>query len=385
MSQQACTLQTDIVQTYTLNYLLHIPNDVHKQTKWPLILFLHGMGQRGDDLQKIKKHGLPAMLDEKEDFPSIVISPQCPEHSFWFAELNALNALLDHCLEQYPVDPSRVYVTGLSMGGYGTWHLATAYPERFAAIAPICGGGIPSKAERLQRIPTWVFHGAKDDVVPIIESEQMVNALRECGGDVRFTVYPEANHDSWSETYANPELYEWLFSHRNQTTIAPEPAQSLSNHVIGDLLDEFTHQKALAEWAIDQVSEDDLHTAPAPGLNSIAILMKHICGNIRSRLTDFLHADGEKADRDREAEFTAGSESKADLMHMWEEAWELVMNTVMDLKEGDVLRKVTIRGTERTVIQALQRQLTHYSYHIGQIVYVARIVCGEQYNTKPLP
>jgi len=124
--------------------------------------------------------------------------------------------LLDDIVERYRIDEERVYVTGLSMGGFGTWALAGASPERFAAIAPICGGGRRSDARRIAqaKLPTWVFHGAKDRVVPFEESQHMVDILEKLGGDVKFTVYPKAQHDSWTETYNNPELYTWLLSQR---------------------------------------------------------------------------------------------------------------------------------------------------------------------------
>ena len=128
-------------------------------------------------------------------------------------------ALLDDVAARYVVDERRVYLTGLSMGGYGSWHLAAKHPGRFAAVVPICGGGawhagFPSKVQVLRETPVWVFHGAKDGTVPLSESEVLVVKLRECGGDVRFTVYLEAGHDSWTDTYSNPELYEWLLAQR---------------------------------------------------------------------------------------------------------------------------------------------------------------------------
>lgn len=215
-TQQAKTFETVITRQTRLDYLLYLPDAYSEETQqqWPLILFLHGMGQRGDDVELIKKHGIPKIVDERRDFPFITVSPQCPESSFWPLETEALIALLDEVIANYNVDPDRVYLTGLSMGGYGTWILATTYPERFAAIAPICGGGIPVMASMLQTVPVWAFHGAKDETVPLAESERMVDALKKCGGDVRFTVYPDAEHDSWTETYDNPELYEWLLRHR---------------------------------------------------------------------------------------------------------------------------------------------------------------------------
>lgn len=218
MSQQARTFEVQITKTVCLNYLLYLPKDygVDPQKKWPLIFFLHGAGERGDDLELVKLHGVPKVVDQREDFPFVVVSPQLPEDAWWPCEVEALNALLDAVMAQYGVDADRVYLTGLSMGGYGAWSLATVYPERFAAIAPICGGGDRRMACVLKDLPVWVFHGAQDDVVPLARSEKMVEALRACGGDVRFTIYPDAEHDSWTRTYDNPELYEWFLQYTRQ-------------------------------------------------------------------------------------------------------------------------------------------------------------------------
>lgn len=216
--QRAERLNRTLSKQVDLDYLLYMPDGCHEQAeqKWPLILFLHGMNQRGNDVQLIKKYGIPKVAEEQPDFPFIAVSPQCPESMFWPLETDALNALLDEVIAKYPVDPDRVYLTGLSMGGYGTWTLATVSPERFAAIAPICGGGIPVMASQLKDVPVWAFHGAKDDVVPLSESERMVEALKACGAEVRFTVYPEAAHDAWTETYNNEALYDWFLSHKRK-------------------------------------------------------------------------------------------------------------------------------------------------------------------------
>jgi predicted peptidase len=179
-----------------------------------MILFLHGRGERGDDVEMIKKHGISKVVEQRKDFPFITVSPQCPEDTMWPLEIEALNALLDEIVARYAVDPDRIYLTGLSMGGYGAWHLATRYPERFAAVAPICGGGDPEKVCVLKDVPVWVFHGAKDPVVPLAASQEMVDALKACGGDVRFTIYPEAEHDSWTKTYEDPALYDWFLQHK---------------------------------------------------------------------------------------------------------------------------------------------------------------------------
>ncbi|MEZ6121754.1 MAG: prolyl oligopeptidase family serine peptidase [Planctomycetaceae bacterium] len=194
-----------------VNYLLSLPKNYDSQEKWPLMLFLHGAGERGTDLQLVKKHGPPRLIAEGKEFPMIVVSPQCAPNVWW--EPIELTALLDDLESRYKIDPNRIYVTGLSMGGFGTWRLAAHTPDRFAAIAPICGGGEPNWARRISKIPTWVFHGAKDRAVPLERSQQMVDALKRAGAEPRLTIYPEAEHDSWTETYNNSEFYEWLLSH----------------------------------------------------------------------------------------------------------------------------------------------------------------------------
>jgi predicted peptidase len=195
-----------------LEYLLYLPKDYDKQDRWPLMLFLHGAGERGSDLDLIKKHGPPKLIEAGKQFPFVVVSPQCPDGRWW--EPVSLSALVDEIVEKYKIDKDRIYVTGLSMGGFGTWSLAAYSPARFAAIVPICGGGEPITARIFAHLPAWVFHGAKDPVVPIARSEAMVDALKQAGGNVKFTVYPNAAHDAWTETYANPKLYEWLLEQK---------------------------------------------------------------------------------------------------------------------------------------------------------------------------
>jgi predicted peptidase len=216
--QQSRKFEAQITKKVRLNYLLYLPPEYEKKPneRWPLIMFLHGLGERGDDLSLIKKHGIPKILDTQNDFPFIAISPQCPVDSWWPLESDALRALLDHIIADYRVDVDRVYLTGLSMGGYGTWTLAIAHPALFAAIAPICGGGVSPQVGVLKDVPAWVFHGALDDIVPVAAAHRMVDALRAAGGNVRMTVYPDVGHDSWTMTYDNPELYQWLLEQRRQ-------------------------------------------------------------------------------------------------------------------------------------------------------------------------
>ncbi|HIK94248.1 MAG TPA: phospholipase [Planctomycetes bacterium] len=197
-----------------MDYLLSLPADYAKQESWPLVLFLHGAGERGDDLELVRKHGPPKLISEGKEFPFIVVSPQCPKDVWW--EPIELTALLDEVISRHKVDENRICVTGLSMGGFGTWRLAAFTPDRFAAIAPICGGGEPYWARRFSHLPTWAFHGAKDTGVPLERSQEMVDALTEKGGQPRLTVYPEAGHDSWTETYSNPDFYEWMLAQKRK-------------------------------------------------------------------------------------------------------------------------------------------------------------------------
>ncbi|HUT35109.1 MAG TPA: sugar-binding protein [Planctomycetota bacterium] len=197
-----------------LRYLVHLPPgaEADKAKRWPTILFLHGAGERGDDLKVVEVHGPPKLVKTRKDFPFIVISPQCPKGVWWSAPL--LDDLLNEVADKYPIDPDRIYLTGLSMGGFGSWMLAMEHPDRFAAVVPICGGGDPRDAERIKDVPLWVFHGGKDSVVPVARSREMVDALTAVGGRVKLTVYPDAGHDSWTATYANEELYTWLLGQR---------------------------------------------------------------------------------------------------------------------------------------------------------------------------
>lgn len=214
MAQQWRVFETEIVERVRLPYLAYTPEDYGRGTHYPLLLFLHGKGERGDDLELLKKHGLPKLIGEGHAFPFIIVAPQCPTDRMWIDELEGLNTFLDNVLSIYQIDTHRVYLTGLSMGGFGTWAWAARSPQRFAAIAPICGGGDPAAASTLKTIPAWVFHGAKDTIVPLSESQKMVDALRACGSNVKFTVYPDAEHNSWSQTYDNPALYDWFLSQR---------------------------------------------------------------------------------------------------------------------------------------------------------------------------
>jgi predicted peptidase len=221
MKHHAAELDKQIVKHVRLRYLLWLPDRyaANAEQTWPLIVFLHGRGERGTDLSLITRYGLPARLVQGFALPAIVAAPQCPEGSDWTLQDDPLLALLDELTASYAVDRDRVYLSGLSMGARETWRLAATNAERFAALAPICGrrpDGVRNleDARSLCSLPIWVFHGAHDQVVPIEESDAIVAALRACGADVRYTVYADAGHDSWTQAYAEPELYTWLLGQR---------------------------------------------------------------------------------------------------------------------------------------------------------------------------
>ena len=219
--QQPMTFKTEVTREIRVEYLQHLPQITDGKT-YPLVVFLHGAGERGNDLSKVKVHGIPKLLDEGSEllkgYDFIGISPQCPDDLWWGMLDDALEMLIEHLISALPVDTGRIYLTGLSMGGYGTWALAQRCPNMFAAIAPICGGTEPSpdKLAAIKHLPTWVFHGANDTAVPLAQSADAVSVLNNLGANVKFTVYPELEHDSWTPTYENPVFYEWLFAQRNE-------------------------------------------------------------------------------------------------------------------------------------------------------------------------
>jgi len=198
----------DVTISVRLDYLLYLPENYDTQESWPLLLFLHGGGERGDDLELVKRHGPPKLIEEGKSFPFVVVSPQCPKDKWW--QPLELTALLDEIVAGHKIDEDRIYVTGLSMGGFGSWSLAAHTPNRFAAIVPVCGGGEVYWTRSFPQLPVWMFHGAKDVLVPLERSQEMNEAMKSEGGDAQLTVYPETGHDAWKETYANPQLYEWL-------------------------------------------------------------------------------------------------------------------------------------------------------------------------------
>ncbi len=191
-----------------LPYLLYRPVEYESETGlWPMIVFLHGDGERGGDLSQVKREGLPRILEGLLHFPFLVLSPHLARRQSWSTE--ELDLLLSEVFSRERIDRSRVFATGLSGGGNAALELAAAFPERFAAVAAVSINRFPKEACRL-KVPLWVFHNSGDERIPLHTAKKLVGRLRECGADVRFTVYPREEHDAWSETYARSDLYEWF-------------------------------------------------------------------------------------------------------------------------------------------------------------------------------
>jgi predicted peptidase len=210
---QQFTTKNEAGEEATLHYWLYLPAKHDGKTKLPLMLFLHGSGERGSDLEKVKKHGPPKLVESQPDWAFITISPQCPADTRWDAA--TLAKLVDKVATEQNADQKRLYVTGLSMGGSGTWALTTMFPDKFAAAVPMCGRGDTAQADKLVKLPIWVFHGAKDQGSPVALSETMVAAIKAAGGEkAKLSIDPEAGHDCWTKAYADPELYRWLLEQK---------------------------------------------------------------------------------------------------------------------------------------------------------------------------
>jgi predicted peptidase len=218
-----------------LKYRLIKPVDYKFGKKYPLVLFLHGAGERGDDNAATLRHAAKdfSKPQTRSKYPAYVVIPQCPTGKKWSEvdwskdsselpeepsdAMQSIKELIDDMVENAGVDPNRIYITGLSMGGYGTWDAIARYPGFFAAAAPICGGGDPKTVDKFKSLPIWCFHGAKDPVVKVIRSREMIEALQKVGSNAKYTEYPEAQHDSWTQTYSNPELFDWMFAQRRES------------------------------------------------------------------------------------------------------------------------------------------------------------------------
>lgn len=192
---------------------LHLPRDYAEAGRaWPLLVFLHGSGERGDDLQRVKVHGPPMHAGRGTDYPFVLCSPQLEADADW--HLPTLHALLAELQSRLRIDAARITATGLSRGGHGVWRWAAAYPEDLAGIAPVCGFGDPQQVCRARHVPVRAYHGDADTVVPLARQQACIDALRACGGQAGFTIYPGVGHDAWTPAYEDPALVPWLMAQR---------------------------------------------------------------------------------------------------------------------------------------------------------------------------
>lgn len=197
--------------------MLAVPTAYSPRRAWPLIVFLHGIGERGHDGVKQTEVGIgPWVAKNPERFPALVLMPQCAPNAMWGSESSVaqINAAMEYVLANYSVDKRRIVLTGLSMGAFGAFAYGADNVDRFAAIVPVCGRGDPRRGPDLAKVPMWVFHGAQDTVVPPDGSRVMVEAIKAAGGNVRYTEYPDLNHNSWDATYSNPEVIEWMLAQK---------------------------------------------------------------------------------------------------------------------------------------------------------------------------
>jgi predicted peptidase len=217
-----------------LPYRLLKPMTVESDRKYPLVVLLHGAGERGDDNEKQLIHGVPEFLkpENRRNYPCFLIAPQCPEGKKWVEvdwgadttmqpkepsePMRLVLGLIDQVQKDYPIDPKRIYITGLSMGGFGTWDAIARRPDLFAAAVPVCGGGDESTAPKISKIPIWAFHGSKDPAVKVAQTLRMVEALRKAGGDPGITIYPGEGHASWVPAYRDAAMMKWLFAQKKE-------------------------------------------------------------------------------------------------------------------------------------------------------------------------
>ncbi len=199
-----------------IKYLLKFPKEYNESKKYPIIIFMHGAGTRGDDIENLKQNPYFLITEKHKDFPFIIVAPLCSTDT-WYDRLETVNALAEYISNQAFVERERIYLMGASMGGYATWAMAMSNPSLYAAIVPICGGGMYWNGARLKNTPIWVFHGDIDKTVRLRESELMVEAINANGGNAKLTVYKNCGHDAWSDTYGNPEVFKWLLSHKRNS------------------------------------------------------------------------------------------------------------------------------------------------------------------------
>ena len=199
----------------SLKYNIYFPHNYNEsKSNLPLVLFLHGVGERGNDLSLLETHGIPKMIKNGEEFPFITLAPQCPAHKYWSEPLyvKALILLVNEVVNNYKIDTRKIYATGLSMGGYGTLAIAKEKPVLFSAIIPICGGMDTTGIKKLKDVPIWLFHGREDKVVPVENSQIIFDILQPINPEIKLTIYDGIDHNSWEMTYNNKKIYEWLLN-----------------------------------------------------------------------------------------------------------------------------------------------------------------------------
>ncbi|MBQ8232216.1 MAG: prolyl oligopeptidase family serine peptidase [Lachnospiraceae bacterium] len=205
---------------FSFHYVEYLPSDYDEENTYPLVFFLHGAGERGEDPDVAMRHGyMKHVREQGAEYPFIFIAPQCPMDKYWGCYTESLIAFLEDMIATHAVDEDRVYLTGLSMGGTGTWMLAMACPEKFAAIAPICGSGICWYGEALKDVPVYAYHGDADEIVPVTESVNMVARVNAGGGNAQVKICYGVGHDAWEEAYKGDELWKWMLAHRRIKTL----------------------------------------------------------------------------------------------------------------------------------------------------------------------
>ncbi len=215
------TMTAEIKKFGKITYVIRYPENFCKGEKYPILLFLHGAGTRGNDTALLLENPFFKLTDEMEP-PFIIIAPQCSENT-WFDMLESLIDLVKHIHSSDFADKKHFYAMGASMGGYAAWQIGMSCPELFSAIVPICGGGMYWNAPRLKNVPVWAFHGDIDPTVKVEESVKMVDAVKRCGGEAKLTVYENCGHDAWTATYTNPAVFEWMLSHESKNAdLAPD-------------------------------------------------------------------------------------------------------------------------------------------------------------------
>ncbi|MBI4559149.1 MAG: prolyl oligopeptidase family serine peptidase [Candidatus Hydrogenedentes bacterium] len=196
-------------------YAVYVPRNYDRAQGWPLIVFLHGIGERGNDGLLPTDVGIGhAIRKHPERFPCVVVFPQCPGLGFWDRAVSHIEKALEQTRAEYNIDPNRIYLTGISLGGYATWMLGAKRTDVYAALMPICGGGKEEDATALAALPIWAFHGAEDDVVKPAESRKMVEAVKKAGGQIKYTEIPKAKHNSWDDAYGDAKTIQWLLKQK---------------------------------------------------------------------------------------------------------------------------------------------------------------------------